>query len=395
MNSYRLLEVQLYKEKTVLDYSLLVSLRQYRPREGRDSLENFITEVFAWLLRNSSGISNAFLSRLQRAMPEEQGFDLPTEEDEVEWNTQARLGSCRPDMQAIWPGMALIFEHKVWSGLGDAQIKGYRQLAQQEHPDKEVRVVAITASRHQHSIEADANLCWSDIHEGLKQYLGKVEEAAERFHIENFLALLAHEGLQPAAPIAHEAIRYFPTARKLPQKLEQAFTLLAARDWPLDGNYQAVMKGLRWGRIGIELHRTDTKRKWSPGIFIGCVLDGRDHMIDHRIEDSIKLHLILDFRQELHRHYPSMASYRALKATLAEFSQESRWAFYDHGEDRRQTNNYHPLYLETPLLDVLRGTKTMEEQRERIFSAACEALMLLHQGGHLEELRKDCDAIMV
>ena len=369
-----------------MDCSLLVSLRQYRPREGRDSLENFITEVFAWLLRNSSGISSAFLLRLQRAMPEGQGFDLPTEEDEVEWSTQARLGSRRPDMQAIWPGMALIFEHKVWSGLGDAQIKGYRELAQQEYSNEEVRVVAITASRHQHSTEADANLCWSDIHEGLKEYLGKVEEATERFHIENFLALLAHEGLQPAAPIAHEAIRYFPTAGKLPQKLEQAFTLLASRDWPLGGNYQAVMKRLRWGRIGIEFHRIAAKRKWSPGIFIGCVLDGSDHLIDHRIEDSVKLQLILDFSQGLHHHYPAMTSYRALKATLAEISQESRWTFYDHGEDRRQTNNYHPLYLETPLLEVLRGTTTMEDQRERIFTAACEALVLVQEGEWLDRL---------
>ncbi len=376
-----------------MDCSLLVSLRQYRPREGRDSLENFITEVFAWLLRNSSGISNAFLLQLQRAMPEGQGFDLPTEEDEVEWSTQARLGSRRPDMQAIWPGMAVIFEHKVWSGLGDAQIKGYRELAQQEYPNEEVRVVAITASRHQHSTEADANLCWSDIHEGLKEYLGKVEEATERFHIENFLALLAHEGLQPAAPIAHEAIRYFPTAGKLPLQLEQAFTHLVSRDWPLDGNYQAVMKRLRWGRIGIEFHRTDAKRKWSPGIFIGCVLDGSDHLIDHRIEDSVKLQLILDFSQGLHRHYPAMTSYRALKATLSEISQENRWTFYDHGEDRRQTNNYHPLYLETPLLDVLRGATTMEDQRDRIFSAACEALALLQLSGLLDKLQDECDAI--
>lgn len=375
-----------------MDSSLLVSLRQYRPREGRDSLENFITEVFAWLLRNGNGISEAVLTQLQRGMPEREGFDLPRDSEEIEWNTQARLGSRRPDMQAIWPGMVLVFEHKVWSGLGDRQINDYRELAHEKFPDAEVRVVAITASRHQHSREADANLCWSDIYQTLEHYLGEVSEATERFHIENFLALLAHEGLQPAAPIAHEAIRNFPTAGKLPQQLEQAFKPLAARDWPIDSGYQPEMKRLRWGRIGIEFLRTDAKRKWSPGIFIGCVLDGSDHLINQRIEDTVKLQLILDFSNGLHGRYPSMDSYRALKATLAEMAQESRWTFYDHGEER-QSNTYHPLYLETPLLETLRGSKTMEEQRERIFTAACQALELLQQDGYLRRLKEECDAV--
>ncbi|WP_108447038.1 PD-(D/E)XK nuclease family protein [Halomonas denitrificans] len=375
-----------------MDSSLLVSLRQYRPREGRDSLENFITEVFAWLLRSSSGISEAVLAYLQRAMPEGEGFDLPRDSEDVEWSTQARLGSRRPDMQVTWPGMALIFEHKVWSGLGDDQINGYRELACQQFSASEIRVVAITASRHQHSEAADANLCWSDIHRTLEQYLGEVEGATERFHIENFLALLAHEGLQPAAPIAHEAIRYFPSAGKLPQQLEKAFTPLAARDWPVEGGYQAEMKRMRWGRIGIEFLRTDAKRKWSPGIFIGCVLDGSDHLINHRTEDTVKLQLILDFSNALRRYYPSMDSYRALKATLAEISQESRWTFYDHGEEQ-QANTYHPLYLETPLIEILRGSKNMEEQRERIFEAGCEALKLLQHRGGLDQIKAECDAV--
>ncbi|MGM0824600.1 MAG: hypothetical protein ACQEUY_07765 [Pseudomonadota bacterium] len=374
-----------------MDNSLLVSLRQYRPREGRDSLENFITEVFAWLVRNASGISDAVLARLQQAMLEGKSFDLPTDGEEIKWDTQVRLGSRRPDMQATWPGIALVFEHKVWSGLGDGQIRDYRVLAQQAFPDTTVRIVAITGSRHQHSQQADANLCWSDIYETLHQYLDRASEATERFHVENFLALLAHEGLQPAAPIAHESIRYFPTAGKLPQQLEQALTQLAARDWPIDDGYKAVMKRLRWGRIGIEFHRTDAKLKWSPGIFIGCVVDGSDHLISHRIDDTVKLQLILDFSNGLRRHYPSMRSYRELKAALSEMTQDSRWIFYDH-EQERFSNTFHPLYLESPLLEILRGTTTREEQIESIFDAGCEALSLFQQGEFLDNLRDECDA---
>ncbi|MDR9440987.1 MAG: hypothetical protein RI841_16025 [Halomonas sp.] len=94
-----------------MDSSLLVSLRQYRPLEGRDSLENFITEVFAWLLHYASGVSEAVLTCLQRAMPESEGFDLPFYSEEIEWDTQARLVSRRPDMQATWPGRWPLYDH--------------------------------------------------------------------------------------------------------------------------------------------------------------------------------------------------------------------------------------------------------------------------------------------
>ncbi|TDU23542.1 hypothetical protein C8E00_10229 [Chromohalobacter marismortui] len=49
-----------------MDDSLLVSLRRYRPREGRDSLEDYLTEIFDWLLRNSREVAVAFLDTVMR-----------------------------------------------------------------------------------------------------------------------------------------------------------------------------------------------------------------------------------------------------------------------------------------------------------------------------------------
>lgn len=375
-----------------MDNSLLVSLRQYRPRENRDSLENFVTEAFAWLLRNVTGTTHAVLTQLQKDMPEGAYFDLPGDLDEIEWSTQSQLDTQRPDMLASWPGVALVFEHKVWSGLTDDQIYGYRTRAEPNFPDSMVRLVAITASRHQYSTAADVCLCWSDIYETLEQCLNKEEDVLNRFHIENFLALLSHEGLQPAAPVAHEAIRNYPTAGKLPLQLEQAFTPLASRDWPIQKSYQPVAKGHRWGRIGIEFHRTDTKLNWNPGIFLGCVLDGRDHLINHRNTDSVKLQVILEFSQGLHRHYANLKSYRSLQKHLTEITDASRWTLYDHLAEPTRTNSYHPLYLETPLLDILQGTKTMAEQRDCLFEAGCEALKMMQQDGYLDALMCECEA---
>lgn len=57
----------------------------------------------------------------------------------------------------------------------------------------------------------------------------------------------------------------------------------------------------------------------------------------------------------------------------------------------RYTNIHHQK--ETPLLEIHRASKTMEEQRERIFDAGCEALELLQYGGHLDKLRDECEAV--
>lgn len=374
-----------------MDSSLLVSLRRYRPREGRDSLEDFITEAFCWLLRHSSGVASAVLAHVQGAMPDGQKFDLPGENEEIEWRTQFQLGSRRPDMQASWRGVTLIFEHKVWSAVSESQIRSYRGRALAQYSGAEVRVVAITSSPHERSVEADASLCWRDIYEALAGYSNELGDVAEKVYVDDFLALLAHEGLQPAAPVSHEAVRFFPTVGKLPLQLDEAFRPLEAREWPVSSCYVPRMKGMRWGRIGIEFCRTDVSSEWSPGIFIGCVLDGRDHRIDHRLEDSLKLQLILEFDRGLHRDYPSMSSYQGLKAMLVESAKGTRWAPYDHGQEGKR-NPFHALYLETSLLELLRGSTTMEEQRDRIYEAACEALVFLQQDEWFDRLRRECDA---
>ncbi len=51
-----------------MDDSLLVSLRQYRPREGRDSLEDFVTEIFCWILRNSLESRSAVLAAIKETL---------------------------------------------------------------------------------------------------------------------------------------------------------------------------------------------------------------------------------------------------------------------------------------------------------------------------------------
>ena len=81
-----------------------------------------------------------------------------------------------------------------------------------------------------------------------------------------------------------------------------------------------------------------------------------------------------------HEEPPLAESYagrrRRLVQQLRERTPHRGWHFYDHLEER-PANRHHPLYLETPLLDVLRGTTTMEEQRDAIHCTACDVFKLL------------------
>ena len=131
-----------------MDDSLLVSLRQYRPREGRDSLEDFITEVFAWLLRNVEGVAAKVLETTVMRMRADRRIDVPM--CDVTWDTQVAYPGARLDMLAQWAGGAILFEHKVHAALHQEQVLRYQELAQNHFEGQEARVVVISTTFDQH-----------------------------------------------------------------------------------------------------------------------------------------------------------------------------------------------------------------------------------------------------
>nr|WP_298410477.1 hypothetical protein [uncultured Halomonas sp.] len=368
-----------------MDDSLLICLRRYRPREGRDSLEDYITEIFAWLLRNSQEVADAFLKTVMERVPAAERIDLPDADQEVTWGTQISYPGARLDMLAQWPGGALLFEHKVHAPLPAEQVSKYRALAESEFPGRAARVVVISANTGQHRMEAHGCLCWENIYELLECQHETLTDPAYQFHVASFLALLRHEGLHPAAPISHQAVAFYPVAQQFSERLAQALTPLAQHEWPFAERYEGRMHGTRWGRLGFELTPVGGPLKWMPGIFVGVILDGRDHLVSHRHSSQVMLNVILDFSHKTHDIYHRLPAYQRLVYQLRELSPTNGWTFYDHLEENR-ANRYHPLYLEIPLLEVLRGTTTIKEQREAIHQAVCDAIRMLQKDGALKAL---------
>ena len=373
--------------------SLLLRLRSYRPREGRDSLEDFVTESFAWLLQQCPDVARVVLGKVYSLL----GTELPADNDieQLEWKTQLTIDSKRPDMVCDLGPEVLMFEHKVWSGLGDEQLANYEQVGASAWPGKAIRLITITAHAGQFSGKAHARLLWQDIHQLLSRLVDSPAASADRhlqFHLADFLQLLEFEGVGPSDPVSIASVRCYQVGRKLEGQLSTLFKSLAALDWSLPDEYEVYVRN-KEGRYGLQFDRKNSGLKWRPGIFFGCMLDGSDHCVNHRATPLVDFRMILDFSTTFHNQYTAMESYRALKVHLVERLQNSEWTFYDHLEDPavRSPNRWHPLHLERSFVDLLSGVTSLDEQVKVVGTAIRELITLLQEDGGLQELMRECD----
>lgn len=186
-----------------MEHSLLVSLRKYRPREGDNPLENFITEAFAWLLKNYDSFSEYFIDKILNLL----GVEIDA--DAFDWSTQVNFGGVFPDMLCRIGDTALVFENKAWSHLHENQLDNYRLYASQNFNDS--YLILITAAASQHSQNPDLALCWSDVYVWIQEWIDSQDDEPD-FIFKDFLLLIKNEGMGSPAPISNEAIlSYYPS----------------------------------------------------------------------------------------------------------------------------------------------------------------------------------------
>jgi hypothetical protein len=138
------------------------------------------------------------------------------------------------------------------------------------------------------------------------------------------------------------------------------------------------------GRFGLNLLRS-----WMPGVFIGAYLLDYDHRVPVlAAEEGGDFALILDILQNDAGFdadgYLASPEFSALRRRLG--ASRTPWDFRDHLAEPRCVK-WHPLHLRRPLRDVLGGTRTFEERRDRWFAAADDVTGLLLAGGELAQLR--------
>ena len=369
-----------------MENNLLTSLRKYRPRESNTPIENFITEAFLWLLKNYENFSEYYLNYLSEKL--EFGVSLKN----AKWETQVNFNGYFPDLVCDLGDTGLIFEHKIRAHLHENQLNNYRDYASKKYAN--YKLILITMNTTQHFQEPDLALCWEQIHKLITDWPPIKQN--EFFLFQNFINLLEYEGLGPKAPISHESISYYFYANDFTKKVEtlilsisndkyiqEEFKQLIGEDFKL--NYQNS-----WGRIGFQFLET-----WRPSIFAGVMVDWKDHNIKPILnKDSPDFVILLSFAEDLHGRYKVDENYinlvNELKQNLE--NNNSDWEFYNHLEDRsveKPNNIWHPLYIRKPLIELLRGTKTFEEQKLRVFEGIKEVLPYFSQSIYFLNLRKE------
>jgi len=182
------------KKHNNMEANLFLSLRKYRPRDNRDSLENFITEAFAWILNSYPGFSEHYLNYLSKEL------DYSISDLANKWETQSNFYGFFPDLVYKFGANALVFEHKVNSQLHTNQIDNYRNYSKENFED--YRIILLTSNTSQHSQSPDYAFCWNQIHALILEWLSKNSTSENLFIFNNFISLLEFEGLGPKAPIS-------------------------------------------------------------------------------------------------------------------------------------------------------------------------------------------------
>lgn len=358
-----------------MNNNLLISLLKYKPKEGRTPFENFITEIFAWLLRNNPSLIKEFFKRFESEQPISNILEIVT---------QYNLSGHYLDMVLKLDNVTWIFEHKTFARLSENQLSKYRELGQKEFGN--VKLALITASQYQHEQKCDLAITWEDVYCFLSE-ISKSDSNPIQFLTE-FTELLKENGLGPQPALSYESIIYYLPSKdfrtnlqqilwKIHERIEQTeefnffFNALGEdKNDNLLWNWDAQKY---WGRVG-----TEFLKSWRPGIFIGCIVDNKDHCNSYKdYSKGIDYSLILCFDQETSTAngkidylkddlYGELVNEFMANVHKLEVWEVYHWEVYHHVKQENEPNPWHPIYLRCSLADILIGKSSQEEQVEEL-----------------------------
>lgn len=356
--------------------SLLTALRNYRPRENHDPLENFITEAFAWLLVNYPRFGRFYLNKIgQRLQQPELSSSA-----EIEWVTQLNLGGVFPDLVGRAGKEVYLFEHKAWSHLHANQLANYRTAASAEYGETSYRLVLIVGGRHLIDQSPDLALCWHEIHAWIGEWRNHTQFEDDPLFAD-FQRLLEHEGMGPPAPVSYEAALAFRFARSFETTLSELVRRAFHHPWNASLGSLPIKPHLPWhhglpggqdpwGRVGINL--CGDLSEGAPGLFVGFLIDPADHKVAWADPACPDFGAIFDVNIETFSNYDVTREFILLREALPKHIARDcpDYRVLDHLASSEAPNRWHPLHVRKPMTEFLRGTLTADEQYTRFVSEA-------------------------
>lgn len=368
------------KEKS-MKQSLFSYLTSYVPTDKRESREDYLTQMFAWILENVDDYAKKYSQFLMDRLSEKPVIEY----DSIDISTQETLSSGRIDLLLKIDGrIGFICEHKVFSALSENQIQKYMN-ASSELGDERYYSVLVTFSKLQHTQDADVLLTWSDIYDFSKELLDSYE-GVDAFVLCQFITYLKENGLGSVEPIKIEGILGYWAAKDLENVLTQYLQQLSTEPWEElvpglhtfaanSSTYHPQFKKQRWGRVGIELFE-----KWLPGIFIGIIVDPSDHSLpplDAQKGPDLVILLELNYstkNDEARQTYNEFINSREY-VNLVDHLEKSSGSFeFQPGIEQ---SKWRVAVLRKSMLDILKGTTSRIEQYEAIKATIIKGISMI------------------
>ena len=265
--------------------SLFSRLKKYQATLARSQSENYLTEIFCWLLNESPEAEKRFWGLIGKKEHQEGIFDQAKQAKVRHWKTQVRRkmsnGSdviadivCCNENDAI---LALI-EIKVDACLHFNQMKNYGQA----FPSVPRILLAKSRSQFLEPEQSEAEVLWNEVAEVLSDLANQDRLTRE------ICRYLKEEGLGPVPKLSEVSAKVYSNCMTLLRVLKQSFKNIKSSNnkETIQGTYKGIPadiqpKGLffrdAWGRFGIEWTHADevTKgtRHWIPSIFTGIMRD--------------------------------------------------------------------------------------------------------------------------
>lgn len=379
--------------------SLLVSLSSYRPRPDKKSIEDFITEAFAWLLRSQRELGRSFLAEVESRLESRSGLQINLSED-VEWSTQRTFPQSRPDMVAEAGGKATVFEHKVREIASKDQLRRHEEGLSEHEEYSGGDLILITSAPWHYRNPADAKITWQEIY----KWLDRQAKSRSTRMVKEFQVLLESEGLCPRPGLEERSLRAYLPAQKVEPQLENLFRDLWSRsvEWEFlfkklphlsRQNSELKPRVTSEGRLGIQFNGP-SENAWTPGIFAGAHLDGSDHDVQMSKPDwGPDLAIVLDIGKRIagmpRQEFLNSSLYRRLSDRLRENAKSRNWEVIDTFQRSSGGNLWHPLIVRRPLADVLRGTSSFAGQSDAILRILKDGLRFLVKDERIRKARTE------
>ena len=361
--------------------SIFSRLFIYRGREKMSPRENFLTEMFAWMIGNLKQFGHDYVEFLMtkcegKVNPE--AINLYEISVDTQVNVKYENKNRYIDMVIQTDGdIGFICEHKVDSGVGENQIREYASCQEQLDGSLTYKTVLLTKSTEQHKQDQDANvkIVWHDIYEYFtEKNKDEYYNAEEKIIIDQFLMYLTEEGMGKKEAINANAVAYYCAAMKLETLLKSIFRDICEPEyWKTEcedinkfvSSYDPFVHRGRWGRIGIDF---STAWEPMPNVFAGVVLDNDDHQLKD-FNNMPQLVVILDCRNiEDKRKFQEESWFESIKKDAQQCESES-----DFQIEVEPDKEWRLLILKKPLKNVLKGNQ-YEEQKKEIMSALCKGI---------------------